>query len=188
MKSKFFLGILLCTFCLIGVGFNGSDGLIQWQSNRLLKWPDFKDKAPKNTEHAALTHSGISLDLSGNNESYIITVSAHFDQRKSWSKRDAESDFLLNHEQLHFDITELFARKLRKKIINGKWKRPEEINEAIQPLYDQNKDEWRAFQAQYDKETNHSVDKETQALWNALVSDSLEAYDRYRGQTVTLKL
>jgi uncharacterized protein YeaO (DUF488 family) len=186
MKSKFFLAVFMCAVTLIGVGFNGSNDLIQWQANRLLKWPDFKGTAPQNSEHAAQTNSGISLDLQGTNNSFSISVTAHFDKQKSWAQRASESDYLLNHEQLHFNITELFARKLRKKIMYGKWTRSDELNKAIQPLYDANKNDWKAFQAKYDKETNHSLNHEAQELWNGMVSDSLKAYDRFRGQTVTI--
>lgn len=187
MKSKLFFGVLLCSICFIGAGFSGSSDLIEWQSHRLLKWPDFKGTAPQNSEHAAQTNSGISLDLQGTNTSISISVTAHFDKQKSWAKRESESDYLLNHEQLHFNITELFARKLRKKIMYGKWTYSDEVNKAIQPLYDANKVEWKAFQAQYDKATNHSVDREGQEMWNGIISDSLKAYDRFRGQTVTIE-
>ena len=48
--------------------------------------------------------------------SYDAKVYAHFYPDKSWVIKEQSSEHILNHEQLHFDITELHARKFRKQL------------------------------------------------------------------------
>ncbi|MDP6909549.1 MAG: hypothetical protein QF371_08585, partial [Flavobacteriales bacterium] len=88
---------------------------IEWQEERVLKWSDFKGKPNKLSKNEALTDSGIAISLTCDDEHSEVKVESFFNPYKSWSKNHT-SDYLLEHEQLHFDITELFARKLRKQL------------------------------------------------------------------------
>ena len=47
----------------------------------------------------------------------IIILKAIFSKDSSWVLKNAVKDSeLLQHEKLHFDITEIFARKCRKEL------------------------------------------------------------------------
>src|SRR5690606_40361550 len=43
---------------------------------------------------------------------------SYFNPHLSWVVPASRNDYLLKHEQLHFDITELHARKLRRELAN----------------------------------------------------------------------
>src|SRR3989338_7469183 len=53
---------------------------------------------------------------------YTITAfddNAYFDKSRSWVKSEHASDmYLLNHEQKHFDITEIHSRKINEIVAN----------------------------------------------------------------------
>ncbi len=45
---------------------------------------------------------------------------AFFDRQRSWVKNEAKLDYVLRHEQGHFDIFEVYTRKIRKALSEKK--------------------------------------------------------------------
>jgi predicted secreted Zn-dependent protease len=99
-------------------------------------------------------------------------VKCFFDRTKSWTK-DKKSAYLLSHEQLHFDITELFVRKLRKQLASL-GNDCQKLNDYVEKYYNENYKEYVAYQAAYDRESEHSIDKKKQAYWEQKVAQELE--------------
>ncbi|UJH92241.1 DUF922 domain-containing Zn-dependent protease [Antarcticibacterium sp. 1MA-6-2] len=93
----------------------------------------------------------------------------------------SKSDYLLSHEQLHFDITELHARKLRKHLshlsIDQLSKKPKEV---LNSFYTKVEKERAAMQLQYDRETKHSLNKEAEAKWQLFVKEELQKLEDYQ--------
>jgi hypothetical protein len=87
---------------------------ILWSSKKIV-WNDFTGIANnKNENLLAITQCEIKITdayWDDNIPRYIIK--SFFIKDKSWTKVDDE--LTLKHEQLHFDIYELYARKIRKK-------------------------------------------------------------------------
>ena len=75
---------------------------------------------------------------------------------------------MLKHEQLHFDITAIAARKLVTTIMNTALTADGFANE-LEALQKQIEKDRTAMQQQYDKETNHSRNREKQKEWEAKV-------------------
>ena len=98
-------------------------------------------------------------------------VKCFFDISKSWTK-DPENKALLEHEQLHFDITELFTRKLRKQLSELKDPCGKDSGK-IQTIYDRNFEEMNKYQQRYDQETEHSVKELVQKGWEEKVKREL---------------
>lgn len=98
-----------------------------WSENRKLEWADFRaENEPHAYNATALTYCGIEYGVSaltslyGNNTKYI--VKCIFFPEKSWvtadvTQRTAE---VLKHEQTHFDLCEVYARRLYKELTNTK--------------------------------------------------------------------
>jgi len=157
-----------------------TDGSLDWNERRKLIWSDFQAEPPVQSAHAALTNSGINLDLRLENKEFNVKVHARFNPDKSWKRRDIEnSEYLLAHEQLHFDLTELYARKLRKAFLTRKWKENENVNAIFNDLYQSNQTLLWKVQEIYDAETEHSINREAQARWSGAVADSLEMFMEY---------
>src|SRR5690606_30202906 len=92
---------------------------IFWQEDGL-SWNDFKSAPNQSSSFHANTSAGISYSWGIKNSNGIIELNyevlSFFNPENSWVKPGSDNKYLLQHEQLHFDITELHARKLRKKL------------------------------------------------------------------------
>jgi len=88
---------------------------IFWTKERKLAWNDFKGIVPKDAKYYVLakTFSGIrSKTTKGPDGRPTFRVESYFIPSKSWSRTSDEQTLL--HEQLHFDISEIYARRIRK--------------------------------------------------------------------------
>lgn len=157
------------------------DNLIAWPKK--LTWDDFKGIADQSSPHYALTWSRVnytsSIDAIGK---ITCNVKCSFLTNKSWKKTDKSlTAYLLEHEQIHFNITELYARKLRKALseycsthVNSAATSNEMgaiFNKLLEELY--------AFHAQYDLETDHSKIAVKQQEWNQKVAAMLKELAPY---------
>lgn len=164
-----------------------NDGEFTWNESKKLTWADFRGKPDKNSDAVALTASGITFGYSyrqqkGSGEiiSFTTEVNAYFYPKMSWYHRDRANNYILAHEQLHFDLTELYVRKFRKavkdlpitKSIKSDLKKlQKEINSALSEA--QNK---------YDFETNHSIIPDAQQKWIDSISIELEKLKAFKSQ------
>lgn len=152
---------------------------IAWSSKQLT-WDDFQGKMKKSDRYDALTLSAISNSFSGDNSFLTFEVKAIFMPKGSKKKVKNQNDKLLKHEQGHFDITEIFARKLRHKLIKKKYKHYNTIGKDIDKIYSKSNMSWRKFQALYDKETNHSKNEIKQIEWNTKIKNLLTELDAFK--------
>lgn len=150
---------------------------IYWDE-RPVTWDDFKGRAPGSTPYVALTYSAINFAYSGEGNYLDLEIHTIFDPKQSWKKKGV-NDFILKHEQGHFDITEIYARFFRKEIQKHKFKKLDSIDEEMQKIFYRNFDACGKFQDKYDKETDHSKIEKEQLRWNdeiATILDSLKNY------------
>lgn len=150
---------------------------IEWSESRRLKWSDFKARPKQHLKAEAMTDSGMSIELKCDGRTSKAVVKCYFNPHKSWTK-DKESAYLLKHEQLHFDITELFVRKLRAQLVKL-GNDCEALSKHIEEYYQRNYKEFVVYQDRYDSESNHSLNKEKQAYWEQKVARELAELDSY---------
>ncbi|MFC4721127.1 hypothetical protein ACFO5O_02255 [Geojedonia litorea] len=158
---------------------------MSWRDDIKLSWNDFRGPAKNQSGAVAVTASGITFGYSvQRTDSKIIdfsaNVEAHFYPDKSWVKKELANDYILAHEQLHFDITELHVRKFRKRI--SEVKISEQLNTTLNRLHAQINKELAEMQNQYDKESNNSIDKIAQAKWMVFVAEELRKYEPYKSK------
>ncbi|OED41227.1 hypothetical protein AB832_03380, partial [Flavobacteriaceae bacterium (ex Bugula neritina AB1)] len=95
-----------------------NDSLILWQENRKLTWDDFKG-AKQQPKDVHLIHqvaeSSMIFPYSftyTKDKTLEINIKCYFEKFIAWTiTNDIET---LEHEQIHFDIGELYTRKIRK--------------------------------------------------------------------------
>lgn len=80
---------------------------------------------------------------------------------------------LLDHEQLHFDITELFTRILKKQLSQAKITR-NNFSNIVSPIVHRTVVQKDELQELYDKETEKGRNRILQAKWNKKTSELLE--------------
>lgn len=169
-------GIYTLVFiCALQVGFAQEEEVILWQADEKLSWQDFKANPPQSDRIAAVTASGITYEFSsvlGKDKVEIdFTVSTFFYPNKSWYKPKICDTVVLGHEQLHFDISELFARKMRKKLMETRFTK--NVKAEVRSIYKQILRELNDFQNKYDSETNFSRNREQQVIWNTKIRNAL---------------
>ena len=182
---KFIYALLITT--LLSFTMDDKKDMIIWSKDYKLQWTDFKGK-PAGTLKA-MTWSTIELEPKKVDASGItLTLNAYFLKNQSWRQKDFTDDFVLQHEQTHFDMAEVYTRKLRKKISETKFKDTKKAMTEIQKMYNETFGELKAYQKTYDEETKHSVNKEAQIRWNKKIADELQSLNAYTNGEVTITI
>ncbi|WP_162549952.1 DUF922 domain-containing protein [Hymenobacter nivis] len=146
---------------------------IAWATNRPLTWADFQGRPKFGEPEAALTSADLLSDAKCVDFVFSATVTPTFDPITSWV-RDAKaaSPALLRHEQLHFDLAEVYARHLRQKLKTATLdcqKLQPAFGRLTQAVYDQ----WSDEENRYDIDTNHGLNAAKQAVWEKKVQQQL---------------
>lgn len=165
--------------CIFLLGFFGLAQEIEqgipWSEDIRLTWADFKGKVPPAEESAATTASGISYSYSANllhHEVHLdFEVNAYFYPNESWYRPKLCNENTLAHEQLHFDITEIFARKMREKLHRTSFS--DDVKAEVKKIYNDILRELQEYQERYDWETNFSRNREKQQEWNQKIMMAL---------------
>lgn len=169
--------LLVCGLGLFSIGVAQEEETIPWSADRKLQWSDFKGSYLKTEWAAATTASSISYQFSTfekDGQLYAdFKVGCEFYPKKSWYRPELCDSVILSHEQLHFDIAELYARKMRKRLAETKFTK--NIREEVKAVYKNVLKELYIFQNKYDHETNFSRDLEEQQLWNKTIGEALSA-------------
>lgn len=169
--------------CLLTVNAVFGQKII-WKEDQKLIWDHFKSPVNRknNPDVVAYTHCGweYSVIKSTNPKSPVtIEITTIFNENKSWKDVTRINDYVLVHEQKHFDIAEIFARKLRKEV-GEKVKTSGDYDKVFETIYHKISTDYRNFQISYDKDTEHGMNKEKQAEYNALISEELEHLKSYK--------
>ena len=151
---------------------------MKWKGSSCINWSDFRGKINEKSPFDAQVYTGIQYSLSysivDGKTNVDFEVYSFFSPEKSWSKKEKQSVHLLQHEQLHFDISELYARKIREALLSFQFQgNPEEDFEQIFQKYNA---ERKLLQQEYDQATNHSKDHSAQKKWNVMIAKELVNY------------
>jgi hypothetical protein len=154
-----------------------------WAPDRPLRWMDFQAPAPRSGDASALTAYSIFYGVRCLGSDFEFLAIAGFLPKSSWVKpmvltgpRTA-SDHALRHEQTHFDLTEVYTRRLRKQFVD--LYEPCRRADALDPLAQQLLRAEKAEQARYDEETHHGLVSGQQADWDKRVADELIQLSKY---------
>jgi hypothetical protein len=171
--------LILLTISQISFAQNKNEELITWSGDKKLNWSDYKGRVQTGSDAAAstATYLGIEYNFTRNGFDYKITCS--FSKTRSWGLH--KTDYILAHEQGHFDIAEIFARKLNKQMSEYVFNK-NTFKDDLKKIYMSLTTEKDAFQNQYDRETNHSINKEKQSEWLKKIEGmlkELKAFSNY---------
>jgi hypothetical protein len=181
MKIYITMALILITPLTMGQSQNAYDPsrYIAWNPYYDLDWDDFK--ATKDISRFGDAGTAVKIIakpyLVKNDVNY--QVFALFDKSASWASE--ESKELLAHEQLHFDIAEVYARRVRKKVKELQLRGETRIaayNKEIEVLLQES----NVTDAQYDNETLHGAIQERQKEWQENIDSALESLEEFRYQ------
>ncbi|MBL7717563.1 MAG: hypothetical protein JNL72_01900 [Flavipsychrobacter sp.] len=167
----------------ISVDNKPDNGLVAYSRKRPLTYNDFQGRASRHSDFAAATSSGISLATSSVTEKkhteLKIKVGAFFHKNESWFRDDARHDYVLEHEQLHFDITALIACELIEAL--GKFDfDPDTYDKKMGELHGYFEEMKNQLQAEYDEATNHGLDTAQQEEWKNKIRAQLAEHPYFK--------
>lgn len=168
MKSPLLLAAVIFPLLIL---FQRDDDYIKWKEDRKLTWDDFKAEPLKigNTAAMTTTHLGFAYNVTNGIVSYKIDC--RFEKKKSWGL--VKNDWILKHEQGHFDIAEIFARKLNEATASYQFNK-RTFQKDLDSIYKAIVADKEEFQQQYDDETDYSRNKSGQQAWFKKIEEELK--------------
>ena len=121
--------------------------------------------------------SSYGSDFNSNNNNEIQL--GYFEKNKSWVKPGEKTNHLLSHERKHFDLCEVFRRKLIKNLEASKTYNYDSFSDEIEKIFNENFEDYTKEQERYDEETHHSQKIESQIKWNKFISKELLRLKKY---------
>lgn len=127
---------------------------------------------------------------------YYYNITALFSRYDSWMI--VKSKDILEHEQIHFDIFELYARKMRRQLIetiqdNYMDGTLHEVSDEIAPVFEQLYQQLNDLQLEFDRQTaaltatNASLTN-TNAVWKKGLQQQLAELEKYATAEGTITL
>jgi len=147
------------------------EDLLDWSASRKLTWNDYKASPDPESDAAASTTSYLAIEYNITSSSFGYKIQSRFSKTRSWGLY--KTDYILSHEQGHFDIAEIFARKLNKQMSEYRFNK-KTYQQDLNKIYQDILDEKEILQNQYDNETDYSRNKEKQAEWLKKIEKMLE--------------
>jgi len=193
-----FAACLLAVLGTVAVGL--AQAPIHWTPERKLTKDDFKGRVPAGMEHASLSWINIDAEWECNGTTLVSSARASFDPSRSWwrhsqgniwgsagervsssrTQQDArrslvERDLqLLEHEQLHFDLAEAAARRIRARLDDFKDACADPYGtEGVREMIVRADRELQEEQQRYDRETSHGMNLRAQDLWRRRIRGML---------------
>ncbi|MDY8134048.1 DUF922 domain-containing protein [Aquimarina sp. 2201CG5-10] len=178
--SKFFT-----IFLVLFLTNNGYVERFSYAEKSKLDWSDFRGKPDSNSSFDSAVNTGITYQWAyskdGDKDSAQVELKYEVESfcypSKSWVKGGQMTDYLLAHEQLHFDISELHARIMRKRL--KEYKAGKNIRKDLNKMYKLVERMRINMQERYDEETNHSRNRENQKKWEKKVETLMWYYRNY---------
>lgn len=152
--------------------------IIIWSEAKKLRWKDFQGKPDSFSRASARTFIDIKMEYMLGDFIISSTVVCRFFKGRSWSLDT--TFYALKHEQTHFDLGEVYARKLRKVLSESRLFFNKSSKNKIDSLYQCYLTLHKQAQDEYDSETIHGQRKSIQEEWDERVKKELADLKKYR--------
>jgi hypothetical protein len=157
---------------------------ICWDEGLILEWKDFEgipDTTNEFSGKSAVTATHVQCSAFWDKELPNFRVTHIFYKTKSWTL-DTTSLLLLKHERLHFDISELCTRKIRKGVEELRKNRVKEMGKYVAFIQEKLK-EMDSVNENYDDKTWNGAIDFLQKEWNEKIATELEELKAYASHT-----
>jgi hypothetical protein len=184
-RSILIAGLLIISLCLqVAVAYDLPPGVVSWSPDRPLSWTDFRGAPPSNVSDltdAAAIHMSICWPYTytyqtGAADELVtfgsVCVINFMDPSRSWAYGPRMKPDTLRHEQTHFNLNEVYRRKVETALSRLQPIPPmtrtalrQFLSRVADPILDRMVD----AQSQYDRETDHGNNAAAQAEWDRKV-------------------
>ena len=156
---------------------------ILWNPDRKLKVSDFKGSTNDKPFVAATNaYFGYNTRIKPKENIVIVEVDTYFNCELSYFKNNKNQSLVLNHEQLHFDITELYARKFTQRL-QLEVKSFKDLVKNVERIGNEVHKELQLKQDAYD--TDVYSDLSQQSSWDEWTKMGLKELDIYRNKIIS---
>jgi hypothetical protein len=149
---------------------------IYYASSRPLTWSDFQSKIRRSNKFAAMVMPNIGYNQEEDIDKGIIyvtiTLQTSLAKNDCWLGSSYKDDYMLNHEQRHFDVAKIVTEQFRKKILQATIN-PDNYEAVINMQYLDSYRDMNKMQKAYDQETAHGLDRAAQQKWNQQIDNLL---------------
>jgi hypothetical protein len=159
-----------------------NDSIIIWSKDYRLKVDDFKRKTEINSKDKNNFVEGLcnySIQYVYHDTINIVNIQTLFNTKGSYLSSFNNIDYVLQHEQLHFDIGELYARKFRKWLLNYYFEESVIDYSTIDIKLNEILIQLNIFQSEYDNEEYLILNNENQKKWQEKIKKELELLEPY---------
>lgn len=166
--------------------------LVEWSAGRTLAIADFKGKISPSGNESSRSWVAIEASWECQDGQGSSRARAVFDPNRSWWSEAAPRLWqniddaarlppqedggraLLAHEQLHFDMTEVWARRVRAafKTLPAACK-TRDGSKGVEKIVADLEHDWQEEQQRYDKETDHGTGAGRQRAWAQKIAKAL---------------
>src|SRR3990170_2865993 len=176
-----YYGTLFLLILSVSIYAQGPSNAIEYADAGKFHWGLFKGRinpqhiAEMGANTGAVTVSSLSYStVKFTSNSVILKITAKFHPHESWTRypKLRNPGHALNDEKRHFDLCEVYARKIRQRISETQFTR-RNLNSQLKVIFASLTKEHSDEQSKYDHETEHSIDPEEQAEWNKEIDQRL---------------
>jgi hypothetical protein len=191
MKHRRVLGVVVLLSAIVTVAVSAA--LVPWVDGCPLTWDNFVCPPPPDAARhvdVAAIHMTIQWNASYTIRTQLgtsgwcgsvdsLTVTNMMDPAQSWVIESRASSFSLLHEQNHFNLNEVYRRKLELSLqgLQSQGATGDEaqarLNDLLHSTASAILNRLEQMQAEYDEETGHGTDADGQAAWDDQISDWL---------------
>ena len=99
-----------------------------------------------------------------------VDISIGLVKSDCWVVESKKSDYLLNHEQKHYDIVAISAREFYNALLKMSASSTHELQTMVTNLQENVQKRVAEVDARYDDQTKHSLDKTIQDSWDKKIA------------------
>lgn len=178
---------------VVGTWSAASQGGIPWDQKRPIEWSDFLGIPPaRPMAEAAMIDMRVSWRVQyvvsydpsrggwrGEVAPELVEVSNTMNPFGSWVISRKADPALLDHERRHFDLNEVYARRLQGELarIAASGRSADEVKQVLRARINETADRvlstLTGMQELYDSETAHGTDLSAQASWDSRIDSWL---------------
>jgi hypothetical protein len=181
LMKKLLLFFVLLAFST--ASYAQQDKMITYSGNPI-NWSIYTKTTKGSGFQKAFTYCGISYAVKHGANGLEANFTAFIDASQSWVVSNAQTAALLRHEQGLFDLTELYARKMRQAAQQymaqqGPNLTYEGLLAECRAIYKALNNELFYQQQMYNAETNNGLKKEAQITWDTKLRQELRQLESF---------
>jgi hypothetical protein len=162
-------------------GLKPERNVIVWYPDIELIAGDFQQNAPETPPSDAQSWTGVEFSGDCWQGEFTYEVYAIFHRDSSWLAPGKATEQVLHHEKIHFDISEIYARKLRKALSSlvDACGNMEVTRAKIDSVTRINQRALTLEQKKFDRQTRHGSNIKKQIEWEKQIRDRLAELAEY---------